>query len=134
MLNAYVWPNRKVNGTYPNEVAYLKDWLNQRLGWLDGQMTALKTADHPRDELSLEVFPNPSVSGGEVRFAYYLTYDSNLTLKIYNAMGQLVEQQDVKQKAGDNNLYWHKNAPKGLFIYDLFLNGSRWKTGKLSRL
>ena len=134
VLNTYVWPNRKVNGTYPNEVAYLKDWLTQRLAWLDGQIKALKTSEHPRDEFNLEVFPNPSVSGGEVRFAYYLTYDSNLTLKIYNAMGQLVEQQDVKQEAGDNNLYWHKNAPKGLFIYDLLLNGSRWKTGKLSRL
>ena len=134
VLSMYVWPNRKVTGSYPNEIAYLKDWLSQRLIWLDGQINALQTADHPIDELSIEVFPNPSVSGGEVRWAYYLGNNSYVTLKIYNALGQLVEQQDMKQNAGDNNLYWRKNAPKGLFTYDLYLNGSRWKTGKLSRI
>jgi hypothetical protein len=37
-LYANVWPNSVVLGTYENEVQYLKDWLNKRIVWMDGQL------------------------------------------------------------------------------------------------
>lgn len=40
ILNVYVWPNQFVLGTYPAEVAELKKWLNDRIIWMDGQITA----------------------------------------------------------------------------------------------
>ena len=134
ILNTYVWPNRRVNGSYNGEIAYLKDWLISRLFWLDGEIKAMKTSDHPIDEYSLEVFPNPVGSANEVRFAYYLGLDSKVSLKIYNAVGQLIEHQEENQTAGDSNLFWRQNVPKGIFVYELFLNGKKWKTGKVAKM
>lgn len=34
-MNKYVWPNYKVWGSYDAEVEYLKDWLSQRMDWLN---------------------------------------------------------------------------------------------------
>lgn len=36
-LYEYTWPNNAVWGSYENEVAYLKQWLNARLEWLKVQ-------------------------------------------------------------------------------------------------
>ncbi|MCF8461593.1 MAG: CotH kinase family protein [Flavobacteriales bacterium] len=35
ILNSYVWPNNFVGGSYEAEITYLKDWISQRLQWLD---------------------------------------------------------------------------------------------------
>jgi hypothetical protein len=38
ILNAYVWPNAVVMGSYEQEVAYLKEWLMKRRNWLDSEL------------------------------------------------------------------------------------------------
>jgi hypothetical protein len=38
ILGAYVWPNAEVAGSYDAEVAYLEDWLAQRIAWMDAQL------------------------------------------------------------------------------------------------
>jgi hypothetical protein len=35
ILNQYVWPNAYIGGTYAKEIAYLKNWVFQRLTWMD---------------------------------------------------------------------------------------------------
>ncbi|MEO3404242.1 CotH kinase family protein [Mucilaginibacter sp. CAU 1740] len=35
ILNTYVWPNNVVLGSYSAEVAYIKDFLNKRVAWID---------------------------------------------------------------------------------------------------
>lgn len=35
ILNSYVWPNNVVLGSYPAEVAYLRNWLKTRIAWMD---------------------------------------------------------------------------------------------------
>ena len=34
----YVWPNYYVADDYQDEVAYLKDWLSDRIAWMDGKL------------------------------------------------------------------------------------------------
>ena len=34
-LYMYTWPNDAIWGSYDNEIQYLKNWLNQRISWLD---------------------------------------------------------------------------------------------------
>ncbi len=41
VLNEYVWPNNYVGNSYPAEINYLKNWINQRLLWLDTEIMAL---------------------------------------------------------------------------------------------
>jgi hypothetical protein len=38
ILQAQVWPNSEVAGSYAGEVAFLQSWLQQRLDWLDATL------------------------------------------------------------------------------------------------
>ncbi len=37
ILNEYVWPNAYVGGSYESELDYLKNWITDRLDWMDQQ-------------------------------------------------------------------------------------------------
>lgn len=41
ILGTYVWPNNKYFSTYDEEVIYLKEWLDERLGWLNVNLNKL---------------------------------------------------------------------------------------------
>ncbi|OOQ58635.1 CotH kinase family protein [Mucilaginibacter pedocola] len=38
ILGTYVWPNSVVLGTYPKEVAHVKEWFTKRIAWLDANI------------------------------------------------------------------------------------------------
>jgi spore coat protein CotH len=40
ILSTYVWPNAVVLGSYDKEVAYYKDFLQQRINWIDANMAS----------------------------------------------------------------------------------------------
>ena len=131
ILKTWIWPNAAVNNTYSNEIFYLKDWLDVRMRWMDNEIQAFQVAEHPMTTTDFEVFPNPSVSTTNVRFAYYLFIDTDVELKIFNLSGQLISQQKVTQFKGDNELILKDNNLKGVFIYHLLRNGAIWYKGKL---
>ena len=39
ILGTYVWPNYYVGNTFQDEIGYLKNWIDDRLTWLDNNMT-----------------------------------------------------------------------------------------------
>ena len=41
ILGTYVWPNKFVGSSHDQEIGYLKDWINDRLSWLDTEIEAL---------------------------------------------------------------------------------------------
>ncbi len=38
ILNTYVWPNRRIPGSYEGEIEYLKTWYLERFNWLDTEI------------------------------------------------------------------------------------------------
>tara|TARA_A200000159_G_scaffold164074_2_gene192387 strand:- start:7101 stop:8498 length:1398 start_codon:yes stop_codon:yes gene_type:complete len=38
VLGEYVWPNEFIGGSYPEEINYLKDWIFNRLVWMDSEI------------------------------------------------------------------------------------------------
>ena len=42
-LGRDVWPNPQVAGTWPGEVAYLRDWIRRRVAWIDANVRAFPT-------------------------------------------------------------------------------------------
>ncbi|HEV7349063.1 CotH kinase family protein [Telluribacter sp.] len=72
VLGQKLWPNYYVGNNYPDEVNYLKEWLNQRLRWMDdvllqfgSDVTASTTASN---SLLLTVSPNPAQEQVQVKF------------------------------------------------------------------
>ncbi len=41
ILGTYIWPNNFVGSSYFEEKDYMKDWLTDRLTWLDSNINAL---------------------------------------------------------------------------------------------
>ena len=56
ILGQYIWPNWYIARTYREEIAWMKDWLSDRLTWMDGQI-ARDMAPAP---------PSFSVRGGHI--------------------------------------------------------------------
>lgn len=36
--NTYVWPNKYIGATYSDEVNFVKQWISDRLAWMDDNM------------------------------------------------------------------------------------------------
>ncbi|MBI1225495.1 MAG: choice-of-anchor B family protein [Bacteroidetes bacterium] len=57
------------------------------------------TVDFTKNSVSLTAFPNPSNSGFSINYEIK-NWKGGATLLIYNALGQIVEQQDLKNESG----------------------------------
>ena len=47
ILDEYVWPNPYIGGTYENEITYLKDWIQDRVDWMDTQTIIDSIPEYP---------------------------------------------------------------------------------------
>lgn len=64
-------------------------------------------------------YPNPFNSSTKIRF--HLPKKSNVTLKIFNILGEEIETLlNVKKSAGDNEIIWRiSDLPSGIYFYRL---------------
>ncbi len=59
VLDKYIWPNPEIRYTYENEIIFFKNWVSDRLYWMDTQwLVTVPVATKPMDT-SLRVYPNP---------------------------------------------------------------------------
>jgi hypothetical protein len=129
ILTKRVWPNPQVNYSYAGEITYLKGWLTQRLAWLDGQISTFPVTSTQEIVEQAQVTPNPSHA--DFKFTYVLPESGKVKLLIFNQLGQVSTQIETEQLAGNNELKWNANAARGLYFYEIQLNGKRQLAGKL---
>jgi hypothetical protein len=95
VLGTYVWPNidPESRTTYSDEINYLKDWIAERIYWLDdnipGEATNCPTGIENTNTIAYfeaNVFPNPIDNNSYLSFN--ITKQANLTIEIYNSIGQ----------------------------------------------
>lgn len=98
ILGQYIWPNpQPIATTYSGEISYLKEWLNNRLNWIDNNLPNTgKCEDWPVEAagtLQVAVYPNPTNGDGTIRIkskTNQLVY-----LHVYDAAGRLVHLQSI---------------------------------------
>ncbi|NJN26427.1 MAG: T9SS type A sorting domain-containing protein [Cyclobacteriaceae bacterium] len=63
VLSEWIWPNNYVGNSYGNEIEYLKNWISNRLTWLDQNIAQLEVVtgleDMANDHENITVYPNP---------------------------------------------------------------------------
>lgn len=97
ILGRYTWPNpTPIPTTYPAEIAALKNWLRQRLLWLDGNMPG--TCARPSAVLAAgaaadaQVFPNPFSRG--LTFGTTLPAPAAVQVALYDLTGRCLARTD----------------------------------------
>jgi hypothetical protein len=101
ILNTYVWPNAAVFATYPEEVAYLKQWIHNRLLWMDNNLTrepnAVTANKAPTTITAASAYPIPFTTS--LALAYSLQSASELKVVLVDALGKQVYQRQLPLQA-----------------------------------
>jgi len=139
VLDQYVWANNYVGGSYVNEITYLKNWISDRMAWMDDR---LKNYKYPADvrnnefgEMDLHVFPNPVVS--EFNLALNLDQGSQLQLEVLNLLGQITYRAEIDLVHGQQTLYFgedvvHRGMPQsGIYMLNIHVDGILVGTKKI---
>lgn len=92
VLNQYVWPNNFVGGSYANEISFLKNWVTERMEWMDNNVGAQNVNTEtplPRGAFSLTApYPNPFTD--ETTFTLSLRQSGSVEAALYDILGRRV--------------------------------------------
>lgn len=84
ILGQYIWPNNFVGDTYQSEVDYLREWIMERMAWMDAEFDIELSAEE--SELKdIRLSPNPT--SGVIQIIGE-SIDNNATLEVLNLTGQ----------------------------------------------
>jgi hypothetical protein len=94
ILGTYVWPNSYVGLSYEQEMDFLRNWIGDRLDWMDWKwggkcLVASEEVSEAIERQNIKVFPNPSdLSNSYVSLSQ--VPGSKLTMSLYNLSAQRV--------------------------------------------
>ncbi len=92
ILSNYVWPNNFIGHTYENEMNYLKNWISDRLAWLDSNIAGLEAITELEDEFivkdHISIYPNPGDGNLNIRFNEIP--ESDFKIEIHNQLGEVI--------------------------------------------
>ncbi len=134
VFGQYIWPNYFIGQTYEEEINFMKDWITQRLDWMDLQIELINQVDEIEIANAYETyaFPNPFTNQVTIRS---LLYDSALvTITIYDVVGRLFYKLERPCNPGLNDFTISNTVFKdqtGIFIYEIRINEKKLTTGKI---
>ncbi len=86
ILGKYVWPNYFVGNTYEEEVNFLKNWINDRLAWMDIATDPNSDYFHQIFDSEFTIYPNPFIDNINIFFALRSTLP--VTIEIFDFTGK----------------------------------------------
>ncbi len=92
ILGTYVWPNAYIGNSYDDEVNYLKNWLTQRLAWMDANLEEISDLSIPElpagtFEMS-RLYPNPAQN--EFNITLQTDFTQPFRIEMFDMMGRQV--------------------------------------------
>ena len=143
ILGKFVWPNPIFYDSYAEEVEHLKDWIADRVEWLDEHMHEAWAPTHaerdPPPVGDVLVYPNPSEDNCSL--LYQTALDGHVRIEIYDVLGRLVVTlENADRPASTYRLDWSGSTrdgdrvPPGIYFYTFRFRGKLFTSGKLMRL
>ncbi len=125
ILGMYVWPNAYVAQTYAEELEYVKQWVRDRLQWMDAALglesvTPGEGTDGLPGQIVLDQnYPNPFNAGTEI--SYRLPFAAHVQLTLYDMLGREVRVLvDEDAAAGVHRARVDANGlASGVYLYRL---------------
>lgn len=118
VLGQYVWPNYYVGPTFQAEVNWLKDWITNRLNWMDLNMPSVITSTTDSNpELSVSAFPNPFSK--EITIDYQLESAGTFGITLFDLLGRpVLTASENRVQAGAYQLILQSHSlPAGAYYY-----------------
>ncbi|MCF8359279.1 MAG: CotH kinase family protein [Prolixibacteraceae bacterium] len=137
-------PGYYVN-SYENEIAYMRNWIEQRLAWIDDNIDDIYyekeyvgndyLSNKSGDEL-LQVFPNPFTDN--LKFRLYLEKECDVRIEFYNLYGQLQYSEIKSSMAGSVEIACGDEGLEvlipGFYLVQIFSDNRLIKCVKLSKI
>ena len=131
VLAEYVWPNSYVGDNYNNEITFLKDWLLDRMEWIDGAVINFENVSPDPVDMNDPVI-NPNPFSNELLVDYFSAIDKEMTLQLYNSVGALMFEIDqVAYNDGWNRLNIAPSLSDGIYFYKILISGEERNSGKI---
>ena len=106
IMGLYVWPNSYVGSSYNDEEWFLRNWIDDRLEWMDskwgGVCWPLSEKDDPFLALpaSVRIYPNPSdLSHAYVDLNGFM--GSDIQIRVFDMGGRVVHQSQADYSTGE---------------------------------
>jgi len=136
VLGQYIWPNYFIGQTYEEEIEFMKDWIYNRIQWMDAQIALISPVgeNKPASAFETYAFPNPFTTHITIRTM--LHDPAFVTINIFNFIGQVVYKSENNCMPGLTDFTIPDvffNNQTGMFIYEVRINGERLTTGKIVR-
>jgi hypothetical protein len=140
VLGTYLWPNFFVGKTFQEEIDFLRNWMTDRLQWMDKNMpypdiTQVRQQNEYSPQLSVAT-PNPFTTLMVLNFQTSATGPADL--RIYDVLGrhvntlvQVVSQSGHGQAIWDGTDFSGQNSPNGIYFYQISQNGIILNRGKI---
>ncbi|HET6558455.1 MAG TPA: CotH kinase family protein, partial [Prolixibacteraceae bacterium] len=132
VIGTYVWPNYYVGPTYASEVTWMKNWITQRLAYLDKNWYYNFT--NTEDLLALKagsVYPNPFDKQIIVQWANEAKGEA--TAELFNTSGTCVWKKTIGLQRGEIMLNIEDAKPlnAGMYLLRIHQNGKVQLTEKV---
>ena len=118
ILSEYIWPNNYVGGTYPNEINYLKNWITNRLTWLDTNIAGLQVItdldEFTSTKNTFSIYPNPNDGNFHIFFTQSQTTELNLS--VHDNLGRIVYQEKIYPGMNPDHLFSTKQLSGGIYF------------------
>jgi CotH protein/type IX secretion system substrate protein len=135
ILGIEIWPNYFIGDTHEQEIDFLKNWLSQRINWMDQNMLGVPTdciilgQETIENNILLNSYPNPFEN--QINFSFENNNFEKGQLQIFDAFGNEV----LKHILQANEIFTWKTGglPSGVYFYELKV-GENLAVGKILRL
>lgn len=125
ILNQRIWPNPQVNNSFQGEVNFLKQFISNRLRWMDSAITGNCTTTNTVDIQTIEnLQANPNPFTNNVMIQFYNTVKADYEISIYSILGDRVYsdfQYQVPIGKYEKTLSTDKLA-KGTYVLNILSN------------
>jgi len=133
VLGNYVWPNYYIGASFTDEVNWMKQWISQRIDWLD-QYMPLQITDVETESVSGHVTASPNPFSSDVNFTYTLQRPGEVNLRIFDSMGRTVNSASIEHASpGEYTYTWNAHSQQGMYFYQVRQGVSKLGSGKLSK-
>ncbi len=139
VLGTYIWPNDYIGDTFEEEVVFLKNWISNRLRWLDlqwgDQCIVMETEPSIIQPLySVSILPNPS----DLSYTRIIVPDNvpgEYQLRIHDLNGREIYNQQyyIDQNSNEILLENLSYLESGIYLLKISGAGNISYTGKLIR-